>query len=209
MTATSETFAGGRYPVERRLGDGGMATVYLAHDRELDRPVAIKVLGAHLRRRPSSLGSASGARPRSSARLATRTRSDLRLGEDEDRLYIVMEYVEGESLAAPPGAERARSLSRQAVELAQQACLGARATPTASGVVHRDVKPANLLLERDGMLKVADFGIARSDQETAHTQAGTVLGTAAYLAPEQAAGEPLTPRRPLLARRRPLRAPHR
>jgi eukaryotic-like serine/threonine-protein kinase len=192
MAAMTETFAEGRYAVERPLGHGGMATVYLAHDRELDRPVAIKVLGPPLARDEDFVG-----RFRREATTVARLSHPnivqiFDLGKEDERLYIVMEYVEGESLAALLARER-RLAPAQAVELAQQACLALECAHS-EGVVHRDVKPANLLLRGDGTLKVADFGIARSDQTTAHTQTGTVLGTASYLAPEQAAGEPVTPR---------------
>lgn len=192
MATTSDSFAGGRYPVERRLGHGGMATVYLAHDRELGRPVAIKVLGA-----PLALDAEFVGRFRREATIVARLSHPnivqiFDLGEEEDRLYIVMEYVEGGSLADLLAREE-RLAPEQAVELGQQACLALECAHR-EGVVHRDVKPANLLLRSDGALKVADFGIARSDQATAYTQAGTVLGTASYLAPEQATGESVTER---------------
>jgi serine/threonine-protein kinase len=108
-------------------------------------------------------------------------------GETEDgRPYIVMEYVPGTTLAGRGPLEPA-----EAVELAAQACRGL-AHAHAAGLVHRDVKPQNLLLRDDGTVKVADFGIARAAEATALTQVGTVLGTAAYLSPEQALGEPVT-----------------
>jgi serine/threonine-protein kinase len=188
--ATTEAFAEGRYAIERPLGHGGMAIVYLAQDRELGRPVAIKVLGA-----PLALDAEFVGRFRREATIVARLSHPnivqiFDLGEEEDRLYIVMEYVEGESLAGLMAREE-RVAPEQAVEVAQQACLALECAHR-EGIVHRDVKPANLLLRNDGTLKVADFGIARSDQVTSHTQAGTVLGTASYLAPEQAAGEPVT-----------------
>jgi eukaryotic-like serine/threonine-protein kinase len=101
-----------------------------------------------------------------------------------------MEHVEGETLADVLR-ERGRLPAEEAVGLALQACRGL-AHAHAAGLVHRDVKPQNLLLRRDGTLKVADFGIARAAEATALTQAGTVLGTAAYLSPEQALGEEVT-----------------
>jgi serine/threonine-protein kinase len=112
-------------------------------------------------------------------------------GEDADgRLYIVMECVEGETLADVLH-ERGRLPPAEAVALALQACRGL-AHAHAAGLVHRDVKPQNLLLRKDGTLKIADFGIARAAETTALTQVGTVLGTAAYLSPEQALGEEVT-----------------
>ena len=178
---------GGRYRLERPLGQGGMATVYLAHDVELDRLVAVKLLA-------ESLAGDQAFRRRflREARLAARLSHPnvvgvYDAGEAEDgRPYIVMEYVDGSTLEG-----RGRLPPREAVGLAVQACHGL-AHAHAAGLVHRDVKPHNLLLRSDGTLKVADFGIARAAEATALTQVGTVLGTAAYLAPEQAAGEEVT-----------------
>ena len=178
---------GGRYRVERPLGHGGMASVYLAHDGELDRPVALKLLA-------ESLAGDAAFRERffREARLAARLShpnvvSVYDAGETEaGRPYIVMEYVEGTTLEG-----RGPLPADEAVALVVQACRGL-AHAHAAGLVHRDVKPHNLLLRTDGSLKVADFGIARAVEGTALTQVGTVLGTAAYLAPEQAAGEEVT-----------------
>jgi serine/threonine protein kinase len=184
--------ASGRYRLGRPLGHGGMATVYLGHDSELDRPVAIKVLAENL-----AGDEAFRRRFLREARLAARLShpnvvSVYDAGEQADgRPYIVMEHVDGETLAELLS-ERGRLPADQAAALAAQACRGL-AHAHAAGLVHRDVKPQNLLLHRDGTLKVADFGIARLAEGTALTQAGTVLGTAAYLAPEQALGENATP----------------
>jgi eukaryotic-like serine/threonine-protein kinase len=183
--------SGGRYRLEGLLGHGGMATVYLAHDAELGRPVAIKILA-------ESLAGDAAFRKRllREARLAARLShpnvvSVYDVGETEDRRpYIVMECVEGVTLADLLR-ERGRLPADEAVDLATQACRGL-AHAHAAGLIHRDVKPQNLLLHRDGTLKVADFGIARAAETTALTQVGTVLGTAAYLSPEQAAGEEVT-----------------
>ncbi|MFL5925115.1 MAG: protein kinase domain-containing protein [Gaiellaceae bacterium] len=178
---------GGRYRLERPLGRGGMATVYLAHDVELDRPVAVKLLAEAL-----AGDAAFRRRFLREARLAARLSHPnvvavYDAGEAEDgRPFIVMEYVDGTTLE-----DRGPLPPREAVELVTQACHGL-AHAHAAGLVHRDVKPHNLLLRRDGTLKVADFGIARAAEATALTQIGTVLGTAAYLAPEQAAGEEVT-----------------
>jgi serine/threonine-protein kinase len=180
--------AGGRYRLEAPLGHGGMATVFLARDEELDRPVAIKLLA-------ESLAGDSAFRSRflREARLAARLShpnvvSVYDAGESEDgRPFIVMEYVPGTTLA-----EVGRLPPDEAVGLVVQACRGLAHAHDA-GLVHRDVKPQNLLLRDDGVLKVADFGIARAAETTALTQVGTVLGTAAYLSPEQALGEQVTP----------------
>ena len=180
-----------RYRIERPLGQGGMATVYLAHDEELDRPIALKILADNL------AGDATFRdRFEREARLAARLSHPnvvrvFDVGESDGRPFIVMEYVEGDTLAdelvrhgpLPPA---------RAVELALQICSGLEAAH-ASGLVHRDVKPRNLLLRPDGVLKIADFGIARAAESTRLTEIGTILGTAAYLAPEQAEGLEATP----------------
>jgi eukaryotic-like serine/threonine-protein kinase len=182
----SETLAGGRYRIERELGRGGMATVHLAHDEELGRPVAIKILPEHL------AGDADfRARFVREARLAGGLSHPnvVRVydaGESRSRPYIVMEYVRGASLA-----ESGQMRAERVAELGVQACAGLQHAHDA-GLVHRDLKPANLLVRDDGVLKIADFGIARAAESTRQTQVGTLLGTAAYLAPEQIAGEDAT-----------------
>jgi eukaryotic-like serine/threonine-protein kinase len=178
----TETLSAGRYRIERELGRGGMATVYLAHDEELERPVAVKVLARHL-----ADDDDFRARFQREARLAGRLSHSNVVGVyDAGDTYIVMEYVPGTSLA-----EAGRLPLTRVVPLGVQACAGLQHAHDA-GLVHRDVKPANLLLRDDGVLKIADFGIARAAESTRHTQIGTLLGTAAYLAPEQIAGDDAT-----------------
>jgi serine/threonine-protein kinase len=167
-----------------------MATVYLAHDAELDRPVAVKVLARNL-----ATDQTFRARFVREARLAARLTHPnvvqvFDAGEDGGSPYIVMEYVEGESLAA--AVRRRRALPpEEVVDVARQVCAGLQHAHD-RGLVHRDLKPANLLRRTDGCVKIADFGIARAVEATQLTQVGTVLGTATYLAPEQAAGRPVT-----------------
>jgi serine/threonine-protein kinase len=182
----TETLAAGRYRIERALGHGGMAVVYLAHDEELDRRVAIKVLADHLAGDDSFR-----ARFLQESKLASRLAHPnvVRVydaGEAEGSPYIVMEYVPGDTVA-----DRGKRPAAEAVPLALQACAGLQHAHDA-GLVHRDVKPANLLVREDDVLKIADFGIARTAELTRLTQHGTVLGTAAYLSPEQAAGDDVT-----------------
>jgi len=182
----TETLAAGRYRIERALGHGGMAVVYLAHDEELHRRVAIKVLANHLRGDDNFR-----ARFLQESKLASRLSHPnvvqvYDAGETEGSPYIVMEYVPGHTVA-----ERGKRPHTEAVPLALQACAGLQHAHDA-GLVHRDVKPANLLVREDDVLKIADFGIARAAELTRLTQHGTVLGTAAYLSPEQAAGEEVT-----------------
>jgi eukaryotic-like serine/threonine-protein kinase len=185
-----QAIAGGRYAVERTLGTGGMAVVYLARDEELGRPVAIKVLeerfagDEHFRER-------FVREARMAAGLAhPNVVSIYDAGEEDGTPFIVMECVEGTTLAEEV-ARRKRLPAGEVVDLALQAC-GGLAHAHDAGLVHRDVKPQNLLLREDGVLKIADFGIARTADATQLTQVGTVLGTVQYLSPEQAAGEQVT-----------------
>jgi serine/threonine protein kinase len=179
-----------RYVVEKTIGRGGMATVELARDTELDRLVAVKRLFAWLVSdeifRERFLREARMAAALSHPNLV----AVFDVGEEDGLPYIVMEYVEGETLA-----DLMRRSGRvdpgQAVDLLLQVCAGLEHAH-AAGLVHRDIKPQNLLVRSDGVAKIADFGIARTLQATRLTQVGTVLGTAAYLAPEQAAGERVT-----------------
>ena len=185
----SETIVqGGRYRLERALGHGGMATVYLAYDEELHRPVAIKLLAEHL------AGDADFRRRfLREARLAARLSHPnvvrrLRRGRGRGRAAVHRDGVRAgdhvrRAAATSRPARRSSSRSRPVSGLAHA---------HAAGLVHRDVKPQNLLLREDGTVKVADFGIARAAEMTALTQVGTVLGTAAYLSPEQALGEEVT-----------------
>jgi serine/threonine protein kinase len=180
-----------RYTVERTLGKGGMATVELAEDTELGRKVAVKRLFATLVGdgvfRERFFREARLAAALSHPNLV----SVYDVGEEDGLPYIVMEYVAGETLAELMRREGPVEPDR-AVELLVQVCAGLEHAHGA-GLVHRDIKPQNLLVRSDGVVKIADFGIARTLQATQLTEVGTVLGTAAYLAPEQAAGEPVTP----------------
>jgi eukaryotic-like serine/threonine-protein kinase len=186
----TEELVAGRYRVERALGHGAMSTVDLARDVELDRPVALKRL-AENRARDDELRKRFLREARLAARLADpHIVRVYDVGEDGGRPFIAMEYVEGETLAELVARNGALPAD-DAVELGMQLCHGLAAVHRA-GLVHRDVKPHNLLLREDGELKVSDFGIAFGADGTRLTVAGTVLGTAAYLAPEQARGEDVT-----------------
>jgi serine/threonine-protein kinase len=185
-----QQLAGGRYRVEEVLGRGGMASVYLARDEELGRPVAVKVLAEHLADTP-------GFRDRflREAKLAAQLSHPnivqvFDVGEDEGRPFIVMECVAGSTLADELK-QRGPLEPAEVVDLALQVC-GGLEHAHAAGLVHRDIKPQNLLVRADGTVKIADFGIARATETTRMTQAGSVVGTAAYLAPEQALGEEVT-----------------
>ncbi len=183
-----------RYELGPRLGVGGMSTVVRATDRRLEREVAVKLLAEHL-----AEDSQFVARFRREALAAARLVHpnivqvfDFGLDDATNRHYIVMELVNGRS-----GAELLRERRVLDVEagldIVTQACLGLEYAHR-NGVVHRDVKPGNLLEGEDAVVKLADFGIAKAfSEESSITQVGSVLGTAAYLAPEQAAGEPAGP----------------
>jgi serine/threonine-protein kinase len=181
----------GRYRLERELGRGGMASVHLARDESLGREVAVKILDLSLAAEP-------GLRERflrESRHAAMLTHPNVvqvfDAGDENGTPYIVMEYVDGETLAEVLH-RRGKLPPHEVAVLGAQAAAGV-AHAHAAGLVHRDVKPANLLVRRDGAVKVADFGIARAADATRLTGHGTLLGTAGYLAPEQARGEEATP----------------
>jgi len=184
----------GRYRLDRRLGAGGMSTVFMAIDTVLERPVAVKLLAEHL-----ADDEAFVARFRREALAAARLQHpnivqvfDSGLDEPSGRHYIVMEYVEGPSCADLIRDQGVLDID-QAVGIVRDACHGLDYAHRA-GVVHRDVKPGNLLISKDtGAVKLADFGIAKAAEQTRITQVGSVLGTAAYLSPEQATGAESTP----------------
>jgi eukaryotic-like serine/threonine-protein kinase len=184
----------GRYVLGRRLGAGGMSTVFEANDTVLERPVAVKLLAEHLADDESFV-----YRFRREALSAARLQHPnivqvFDSGQDPNthRHYIVMEYVHGPS-AADMLRERKRLEIDETIRLVRDACHGLDYAHRA-GVVHRDVKPGNLLFaEEMGTTKLADFGIAKAAEQTRITQVGSVLGTAAYLSPEQARGEEAGP----------------
>ena len=184
----------GRYRLDSRLGAGGMSTVFMALDTVLERPVAVKLLAEHL-----ADDEAFVARFRREALAAARLQHpnivqvfDSGLDEASGRHYIVMEYVEGPSCADLIRDQGVLDVD-QAVHIVRDACHGLDYAHRA-GVVHRDVKPGNLLISKDtGAAKLADFGIAKAAEQTRITQVGSVLGTAAYLSPEQATGAESTP----------------
>lgn len=179
-----------RYELVRPLGHGAMATVDLVHDVELDRPVALKRLAENLAR-DEDLRRRFVREARLAARLShPNVVRIFDVGEDGGRPFIAMEYVEGETLAELL-ARRGRLPPAEVARLGVQIC-AALAAAHAAGLVHRDVKPQNLLLGRDEALRLGDFGIAMGHGGTQLTLAGTVLGTAGYLAPEQARGEQVT-----------------
>jgi len=175
----------GRYEVVQRIARGGMATVYLAVDRRLDRDVALKVMHPHLAE--GRAGADFVARFRREARAAARlTHPGLvgvyDQGVDGDTSYLTMEYVDGVNLRRHLS-ERGSLSVGEALGVAEQV-LDALGAAHRAGLVHRDVKPENVLMATDGRIKVADFGLARAVTEVTSTTTGTVFGTVAYLSPE-------------------------
>ncbi len=175
----------GRYDVLSRIARGGMATVYLAIDRRLDREVALKVMHPHLAE--GTTGSEFVARFRREARAAARLTHPglvavLDQGVDGDNSYLAMEYVAGTNLRQRLSDDAPLTVE-EALRTAESV-LAALAVAHRAGLVHRDIKPENVLLSTEGRVKVADFGLARAVTEVSATATGTVFGTVAYLAPE-------------------------
>ncbi len=189
----------GRYRLERRLGVGGMATVQLAFDTRLERNVAVKLLAEHLAE-DSNFVSRFRREALAAARLVHPNIVqvfDFGLDEATHRNFIVMEFVDGQSCAEMLREQGSLPVD-DAVEILAQSCRGLDYAHR-NGVVHRDVKPGNLLRSVEGMVKLADFGIAKAAEDSDITKVGSVLGTAAYLAPEQARGEAAGPASDLYA----------
>jgi len=173
----------GRYRVGSWIARGGMATVYLGVDTKLDRTVALKIAHAELAGDPEFVRRFTGE-ARSVARLSSpNVVAVYDQGCDGDLLYLVMEYVPGRTLRELLR-ERGRLGPREALEIMGGVLTGLAAAHQ-GGIVHRDVKPENVLLGEGSVVKVADFGLARAASGVSHTRTGMLIGTAAYLAPEQ------------------------
>ena len=181
---------GGRYRLLELLGQGGMATIYRARDAQLDRDVAVKLLRPEFGQDPDFL-----ARFRDEARAAASLSHPnvvgvFDFGEDASGPYIVMELVDGQDLASilrENGPLPPRQAARVTAEVAK-----ALHAAHVRGLIHRDVKPSNILVGRDGRIRVADFGIARAVSEAQVTLPGTTMGSVHYFSPEQARGETAT-----------------
>jgi serine/threonine-protein kinase len=180
------TVLSGRYRLEAKLGSGGMSTVYLARDTTLDRPVAVKVMHREMSEQPDQL-----ERFRREARAVAKLSHPnivavIDAGEDGGHPYIVFEYVEGENLK-----QRIRRLGpldpQEALAYAIEIGQGLKVAHGRK-LVHRDVKPQNVLIDAEGRAKVTDFGIARQLEQQGVTDTGRVLGTTDYVSPEQAMG---------------------
>ncbi len=191
MTILGAAIAG-RYRLDSRLGAGGMSTVFVALDGVLEREVAVKLLAEHLAEDDGFV-----ARFRREALAAAKLVHanvvqvyDSGRDEETRRYYIVMEYVQGRSVAEILRERRQLDIE-EAVDIVSQSCQGLDYAHS-RGVIHRDVKPGNLLINTDGVVKLADFGIAKAAEDSRITQIGSVLGTAAYLSPERTRGEEAT-----------------
>src|SRR5450432_2555755 len=188
MSLVGQVFSN-RYHIEREIAHGGMAEVYLARDESLDRLVALKALFPEYAREPSFV-----ERFRREAQAAANLNHPNIVaiydwGQESGTYFIVMEYVEGRSLRDLIRSEGALDPGQAADITAEIA--SALAFAHRSGVVHRDVKPGNVLLTKSGTVKVTDFGIARAGTSDGLTQTGSVMGTATYFSPEQAQGLPV------------------
>jgi serine/threonine-protein kinase len=192
MTTTNDSLLGslydGRYRIERRIGVGGMANVYLAEDETLGRQVAIKVL--HQRYAEDSQFVERFLREATAAARLNHPNivQVYDRGESNHTYYIAMEYVDGMTLKDL--IRRRGELTEQEVLAYGRQALHALRFAHRNGIVHRDVKPHNMMVDTDGRLKIADFGIARAaaDADQGLTEAGSIVGTAQYLSPEQAQG---------------------
>ncbi len=188
---TVESSLGGRYRLERELGRGGMGVVFLARDTQLDRPVALKFLG-------SLIDNAPEFRERfiREARTAARITHPNIIGiydisASVGKSYIAMEYVEGPSLYKYCQAKGKLS-PRETISVVSQSCLALSALHEA-GIVHRDIKPDNILVAKGGLVKLTDFGLAKAE-DSRLTRTGMLMGTPSYMSPEQVLGKEADPR---------------
>ena len=186
-----------RYEILKLLGEGGMGAVYKARDRELDRLVALKVIRAELAGHPTVL-----ARFKQELILARKVthRNVIRifdLGVADGLRFITMEFVEGRDLSSCLEGQT-KFAPKEAVKILRQVC-SALEVAHSEGVIHRDLKPQNIMIEESGRACVMDFGLARSVETTGLTQVGAVLGTPAYMSPEQAKGIPADERSDLFS----------
>ncbi|MFI0445024.1 Stk1 family PASTA domain-containing Ser/Thr kinase [Actinomadura sp. 6N118] len=173
----------GRYRIESRIARGGMATVYVARDIRLDREIALKVMHSHLAADDDFVRRFIGEAKAAAALSHPNVVAVYDQRTDGEHVFLVMEYVPGRTLRDLLD-ERGRLGPREALEILQPV-LAALGAAHRSGLVHRDVKPENVLITDDGQIKVADFGLARAESASKMTQTGLIIGTVGYLSPEQ------------------------
>ncbi|WP_164984053.1 serine/threonine-protein kinase, partial [Cellulomonas endophytica] len=191
MRAAEGTVLGGRYRLDRPIATGGMGEVWAGTDLSLERPVAVKVLREEFAGDPTFLARFQ-AEARNSADLRHAAIAQMfDYGEQEGSAYLVQELVDGEPLSEVLEREPVLPPERL-VPILVQSARGLDAAHRA-GVVHRDVKPGNILVTGDGTVKITDFGVSRAAGQQTMTATGMVMGTAQYLSPEQAVGRPATP----------------
>ena len=174
-----------RYRLDRKIGSGGMADVWLADDTELDRKVAIKILHDNF-----AQDSEFVQRFQREAQAAAGLQHPNVVGIFDRGSFIAMEYVDGPSLK---DLVKGGMSPKDAIDFTRQILNAARFAHR-KGIVHRDLKPQNVLIDGEGRARVADFGIARAGENSDITATGSVMGTAQYISPEQAQGKPTTPR---------------
>ncbi len=200
------TFVAGKYQVLGELGRGGMGLVYKAEDLTLKRRVALKVLPPHLVDAPEFRERFTIEAQAAAALSHPNICVIHEVGTSDGRPYLAMEFVEGETLR--DRVRRGPLEAGEAVGLVDQVAAGLEEAH-GKGIIHRDIKSANVMVTPTGRAKVMDFGLAKLQGETSLTKRGTTLGTVAYMSPEQARGEALeSAHGHLVARRRPLRAAH-
>ncbi len=192
------TVLGGRYEILKRLGEGGMGAVYQARDRELDLPVALKVIRADLAGNPEIL-----RRFKQELILARQVTHKnviriFELGMADGRKFITMDYIEGRDLKSLL-MERGKLPPAESVSIIKQICRGLEAAH-AEGVVHRDLKPQNVMVDAGGRVWVMDFGLARSMDLAGLTRTGALMGTPDYMSPEQARAQKVDARSDLFSR---------
>ncbi len=190
MNPTVGTVLGDRYTLTGRIATGGMGEVWAALDTVLDRTVAVKLMNAVLSQESDFVERFRAEARHTAALQHPNIATVFDYGEDDGAAYLVMELVSGQPLSQII-ADRAPLSAQETVAILIQAAT-ALAAAHAAGVVHRDVKPANIMVTRDGTAKLTDFGISRAIDSVPLTQTGQVLGTAQYLSPEQALGQSAT-----------------
>lgn len=183
---------GDRYEIVRLLGRGGMGAVYLARDHALGRDVALKVVAAHLASDPAVTARFKREIQLSSLVTHPNVLRVFDLGEADGLKFLTMQYIDGETLADLLRREGPLPIART-LEIFRRMCEGLGAAH-AQGVLHRDLKPQNVLVDRSGRIYLTDFGLAKSAALTTMTRAGALMGTPQYMSPEQVKGEPLDAR---------------